>query len=61
MLTKLTKEKVVTGICLPRNLKETIDRKRGDIPRSKYIYRILERVLIENRVDEYFRDGIANG
>jgi hypothetical protein len=44
MLTKLTKRKVVMG-CLPSNLKEVIDQKRGDIPRSKYISRILERQL----------------
>ena len=33
------------GICLSKNLKETIDYKRGDIPRSKYISRILERQI----------------
>jgi hypothetical protein len=61
MLTKLTKEKDVTGICLPRSLKEAIDRKRGDIPRSTYIYRILQRVLDENGVNEHLRGGTANG
>jgi hypothetical protein len=45
MLTKLTNEKIVTGICLPKSLKETIDTRRGDIPRSKYISRILERQI----------------
>jgi hypothetical protein len=46
MLTELTKHKVITGICLPVSLKEAIDRKRADIPRSKYISRILERQLV---------------
>jgi hypothetical protein len=51
MLTKLAKRKVVRGICLPSNLKEEIDKKRGDIPRSTYIYRILERQFHENNVE----------
>jgi metal-responsive CopG/Arc/MetJ family transcriptional regulator len=44
-MVKLTNEKIVMGICLPKSLKETIDIKRGDIPRSKYISRILEGQL----------------
>jgi hypothetical protein len=32
------------GICLPRDLKETIDRARGDIPRSTYISKLLEQI-----------------
>jgi hypothetical protein len=51
MLTKLAKRKVVMGISLPSNLKEEIDKKRGDIPRSTYIYRILERQFHENNVE----------
>ena len=35
MLGKLTNGKIVMDICLPKSLKETIDQKRGDIPRSK--------------------------
>ena len=34
MLGKLTNGKIVMGICLPKSLKETIDTRRGDIPRS---------------------------
>jgi hypothetical protein len=49
MLRKLTNEKIVMGICLPKSLKETIDRRRGDIPRSKYISRILERQLVSEK------------
>ena len=42
----LTKEhKIVMGVSMPRNLREQIDQKRGDIPRSKYISRVLERQL----------------
>jgi metal-responsive CopG/Arc/MetJ family transcriptional regulator len=45
MLEELSNRKIVMGICLPKSLKETIDYKRGDIPRSKYISRILKRQL----------------
>jgi len=42
----LTREhKIVMGVSMPRNLREQIDQKRGDIPRSKYISRVLERQL----------------
>jgi hypothetical protein len=51
MLRKLTNGKIVMGICLPRSLKETIDTRRGDVPRSKYISRILEQQLVhENEI-----------
>jgi hypothetical protein len=39
------------GICVPSSLKEAIDNKRGDIPRSTYISRILERQVCENNVE----------
>ena len=45
MMEKLTNEKIVMGICLPKSLKEEIDARRGDIPRSKYISNILEGQL----------------
>jgi hypothetical protein len=47
MLRKLANHKIVMGISLPKSLKEVIDERRGDIPRSTYIYRILERQLDE--------------
>jgi hypothetical protein len=37
-------DKVATGISIPKNLKDKIDLDRGDISRSKYILRILEKV-----------------
>jgi hypothetical protein len=35
MLTK--EQKVIMGVSMPRALKEQIDEKRGDIPRSKLL------------------------
>ena len=40
------------GISIPRNLLSKIDKDRGDISRSRYIVRIIERV--------YFRKGETN-
>ena len=31
------------GICIAQSLKEKIDHSRGDIPRSRYISKILEQ------------------
>lgn len=44
------------GISLPKELVKTIDAKRGDIPRSKYLLRILERIY--DTVDVSNRDEI---
>jgi metal-responsive CopG/Arc/MetJ family transcriptional regulator len=43
MVSTLTNEKVVMGICMPRNLQKAINERRGYIPRSKYISLILEQ------------------
>jgi len=34
---------VAIGVSLPRDIIEEIDNERGDIPRSRYILRILQR------------------
>jgi hypothetical protein len=56
------------GICIARSLKKKIDDKRGDVPRSKYISKILERVHnkekkvdnnLENQGDETRRQPIS--
>jgi metal-responsive CopG/Arc/MetJ family transcriptional regulator len=36
---------VKLGITLPRSIIQKIDNKRGDIPRSRYIRRAIERYL----------------
>lgn len=42
--TTLTKEpKVTMGICMSKSLREIIDTIRGDVPRSVYISKILEK------------------
>jgi metal-responsive CopG/Arc/MetJ family transcriptional regulator len=39
---------VKLGITLPRSIIQKIDQKRGDIPRSRYIRRAIERYLGSN-------------
>jgi metal-responsive CopG/Arc/MetJ family transcriptional regulator len=36
------------GISFPKKVIEKIDEERGDISRSKYLLRIIERVYFEN-------------
>jgi hypothetical protein len=36
-------KKIPIGISLPKNIVEKIDNERQDVPRSKYLLRILER------------------
>jgi hypothetical protein len=46
----LTKEnKAIMGVSMSKSLKETIDTRRGDIPRSGYISRILGRQLLHQK------------
>jgi metal-responsive CopG/Arc/MetJ family transcriptional regulator len=39
---------VKLGITLPKSILQKIDTKRGDIPRSRYIRRAIERYLGSN-------------
>jgi metal-responsive CopG/Arc/MetJ family transcriptional regulator len=39
---------VKLGITLPKSIIQKIDNKRGDIPRSRYIRRVIERYLGNN-------------
>ena len=51
MLRQVANHKIVMGICLPKSLKEAMDKSRQDVPRSTYIRRILERQFKENNVE----------
>ena len=42
---------VKLGITLPKSMIQKIDQKRGDIPRSRYIRRAVERYLGSNSKD----------
>lgn len=45
------------GVCMPKSLKEKIDKERGDIPRSKYISRILKQQI--SRQEEHKNEDNA--
>lgn len=41
----------IFGVSLPKNVVEKIDEQRGDVPRSKFILRIIERHLgVKNKI-----------
>jgi metal-responsive CopG/Arc/MetJ family transcriptional regulator len=48
---------VKLGITLPKSIIQKIDQKRGDIPRSRYIRRAIERYLGNSSKDI---DSIGN-
>lgn len=42
-------QKVATGISIPRDLKEKIDLERGEVSRSRFVLKLLERAYnLEN-------------
>lgn len=43
MTTVITRKNVPFGLSLPKELMKSIDEKRGDISRSKFVSRLLER------------------
>jgi metal-responsive CopG/Arc/MetJ family transcriptional regulator len=47
------------GITLPKSIIQKIDQRRGDIPRSRYIRRAVERHLGSNSKDIDSTDNIA--
>jgi metal-responsive CopG/Arc/MetJ family transcriptional regulator len=45
----ITDNTVKLGITLPKSTIRKIDQRRGDIPRSRYIRRVIERYLTNNK------------
>jgi metal-responsive CopG/Arc/MetJ family transcriptional regulator len=43
---------VKLGITLPKSMIQKIDQKRGDIPRSRYIRRAVEKYLSSKDIDK---------
>jgi hypothetical protein len=42
---------ISVGISLPRKIMKKIDDERGDISRSRYLLRLLERTYLPNKVE----------
>ena len=51
---------VKLGITLPKSTIQEIDHQRGDIPRSRYIRRAIERYLGSNSSKDIDIDSIDN-
>jgi metal-responsive CopG/Arc/MetJ family transcriptional regulator len=47
----VTDNTVKLGITLPKSIVQKIDKKRADIPRSRYIRRAIERYLATSNKD----------
>lgn len=45
---QLMKKSKSTGLSLPEEFLEKIDRERGDISRSKYVFRLIVKAYGEN-------------
>jgi metal-responsive CopG/Arc/MetJ family transcriptional regulator len=54
----VTDNTVKLGITLPKSIIQKIDQRRGDIPRSRYIRRAVERYLGSNNSKDI--DSIDN-
>jgi hypothetical protein len=46
-MSEMSDNQVITGISFPKQILKDLDRIRGDIPRSKYIVRLLEKKIGE--------------
>ena len=42
------KQKIPVGLSLPKTFVAEIDDRRGDIPRSKYVLRIIEKSIFQD-------------
>jgi metal-responsive CopG/Arc/MetJ family transcriptional regulator len=48
----VTDNTVKLGITLPKSIVQKIDKKRADIPRSRYIRRTIEKYLSSKDIDK---------
>ena len=48
------------GICMRKNLKATIDSRRGDVPRSVFITKILEENCKDNEKENMTRNNMSD-
>lgn len=51
---------IAIGISLPRNILGQIDADRGDISRSRFLLRIIERVYYKTNLSQDERESSAN-
>ena len=49
-------EIISVGISFPKNVLTRIDSKRGDVPRSRYLLRVIEKALQREEKEEWQRN-----
>ena len=47
------------GICMPKSLKELVDIRRGDVPRSVFISKILEQICKNNDREHWAHNNVG--
>jgi hypothetical protein len=53
---------IAVGISLSKQIVDKIDVERGDIPRSRYVLRLLEKAYgLETKVKSKKRDSVESG
>ena len=49
MMSRFSREVLTMGVSLPKRIYQEIDARRGDVPRSRYILKILEESLEQEK------------
>ena len=49
----------LTGLSLPIDMMDRIDEERGDIPRSRFLLRLLEKIYPELQVENKEQSEVA--
>jgi metal-responsive CopG/Arc/MetJ family transcriptional regulator len=48
---------IPVGVSLPERLLKQVDALRGDVTRSKYLQRLLEKIVLEEKIKQDSLDG----
>lgn len=49
MITVDMQQSIAVGISLPKEIMSKIDSERGDVPRSRYLLRIVEKLYLDKK------------
>jgi hypothetical protein len=49
MITVDMQQSIAVGISLPKEIMSKMDSERGDVPRSRYLLRILEKLYLNKK------------
>jgi hypothetical protein len=60
MIIVIMQSTIAVGISLPKEIITKIDSERGDIPRSRYLLRLLEKMYKSNKNGEKLSGNTEN-